>query len=120
MIPPFERFLTVLRDNLAAFPATGEEGYIYFANDTGTPYRWKGGKYVPWEIPIDTLRPYKPHILSPIDGDVDFYVACPCPRVAYGAKNIPVPVSRPCPIVGANSVDTLLVHIIRYQHPRRR
>lgn len=31
--------------NLAAFPATGESGIIYFAIDTGRMYRWSGSVY---------------------------------------------------------------------------
>lgn len=31
--------------NLAAFPATGESGIIYFAIDTGRMYRWSGSLY---------------------------------------------------------------------------
>lgn len=31
--------------NLAAFPATGESGIIYFAIDTGRMYRWSGSAY---------------------------------------------------------------------------
>lgn len=33
-------------DNLAAFPATGEEGKIYVAKDTNKTYRWGGTAYV--------------------------------------------------------------------------
>ena len=33
-------------DNLAAFPATGEEGKIYVAKDTNKTYRWSGTAYV--------------------------------------------------------------------------
>lgn len=32
-------------DNLAAFPATGEEGKIYLAKDTNKSYRWGGTEY---------------------------------------------------------------------------
>jgi hypothetical protein len=32
--------------NLAAFPATGELGKIYIANDTGKQYRWTGSAYI--------------------------------------------------------------------------
>lgn len=33
-------------DNLAAFPATGEDGKIYVAKDTNKVYRWSGSGYV--------------------------------------------------------------------------
>lgn len=33
-------------DNLAGFPATGEEGKIYVAKDTNLTYRWTGSQYV--------------------------------------------------------------------------
>lgn len=32
--------------NLAAFPATGESGKIYVAQDTDKPYRWSGSGYI--------------------------------------------------------------------------
>ena len=32
--------------NLAAFPATGETGKIYIADDTGKQYRWSGSAYI--------------------------------------------------------------------------
>lgn len=33
-------------DNLAAFPATGEKGKIYIADDTNWEYRWSGSAYI--------------------------------------------------------------------------
>ena len=32
--------------NRAAFPATGEDGKIYIAEDTNLQYRWSGSQYV--------------------------------------------------------------------------
>jgi hypothetical protein len=38
--------------NLAAFPATGESGKIYVANDTNLTYRWSGSSYVGLSISL--------------------------------------------------------------------
>ena len=40
--------------NLAGFPATGESGKIYIAQDTGNTYRWTGSTYLEISVAPDT------------------------------------------------------------------